>query len=1292
MKKRKNWLNIAVVMAIIFSLFSPISQTHGLTTAAAMIDLADPVVEDGKVTLTWKTILSVQNQSPETYQIIKNDETLDVEPTLISNEILGENAVKTYEYIDQATAEDEVYVYSIKGQQGDVELTSAAKTVSVYIEDNQSSQEESEEPVEEAKEEKAETTEPSDGSQEQPASEKDSASTEEPTKSVGEEVTLDNPNLEKIIREQLPKPEGALLKEDLEKLTFLNVNDRLGDIDSLKGLELAVNLQHLIIEDVSISDISALENLTNLTELRLNSLPLENIDSLLMLPLLEKVQIGNLEMDLGPSEVLRDLSHRGTQIEVLDDSKSFLLNVYRITESSAQVSWGMYGSGKVDQYTLSVNGDVIATLEGDVYEYHLTGLKPSSTYNIKVSALGAGSVMAENEFSFNTLASPLGEKVTISDSNLEAAIKEELGLDRELYTSDMERLTALFAPGMEIESLDGLEDAVNLDHLVIYDNNIEDLAPLKSLTKLIILDIGDNPVSDSSIFKNLKELANLDVSYTEFEDFTFLKELPSLQAVYLYGNLQIEDHAPSIEVLEYLRSKGVEVNYDFDENVNMEIYTDFVNESKIGISWDYWTEEEDDYSYPDQYVLSVDGVEKEIEGETNSEIFTDLKPETEYSFKVKAYQEGKLIGKAALTVKTAQLPSGEIIHFPDKKLEKALKERLGLDRDIQESDMLTLISIDLSSAGIKNLSGMEKAVNLEDLSLWDNNIKDLSPLGGLTHLMSLDLDGNPITDLKPLTGLSNLFALFLSNTGIKDFASLNNLSGLMYLTLSNNGIGSIPDLSGLKSLEILELSSNDITSLKGLEGLSNLMMLTIESNPVSDFSALSKMKLLYLDASYTDMQNLKWAADLTQLEGLAVAGNNLNDISPLKNLKNLSMLMANDNQISDIGVLLDLEKLEYVTLFNNEGLDLTDGSEAMKIIEQLLAKGVFVEYENFDEGMLYFDSITSTSNTIDVSWTYEGEEEVEEYQLYLNGELIGNTDPSEPFFTFEGLESGKEYEIAVEAWSGEEFIDYAFAYVWTLSEDLNFTDISTSASSIEAFWDYTGNEELSGYNVYLDGEFLEFVDAETNNYRFEELMPRTSYTLALEAVNTEESVVSFTSTEVQTDSDSAVKFVDAAATENTIEAYWEYTGSELDEYSLYLDGELAVTLDPEESFYEFTGLREGTDYEISIEAILDGEVVAFDSLLISTEKAEEEDGGTVPGKNPGKGGTPEKDKGKTGSPAKDQNVKDNKPAKQTVKNTKSGKKLPNTATNMYNILALGLTLLFAGSMLMLWHSRRKKLV
>lgn len=94
-----------------------------------------------------------------------------------------------------------------------MELTSTAKTVSVYIEDNQSSQEESKEPVEQAAEKSAETAEPSEGSQEQPASEQDSVPAEEPANIDAEEVILDNPNLEKIIREQLPKPEGALLKK-----------------------------------------------------------------------------------------------------------------------------------------------------------------------------------------------------------------------------------------------------------------------------------------------------------------------------------------------------------------------------------------------------------------------------------------------------------------------------------------------------------------------------------------------------------------------------------------------------------------------------------------------------------------------------------------------------------------------------------------------------------------------------------------------------------------------------------------------------------------------------------------------------------------------------------------------------------------------------------------------------------------------------------------------------------------------------------------------------------------------
>ncbi|WP_162272021.1 hypothetical protein [Cytobacillus oceanisediminis] len=49
---------------------------------------------------------------------------------------------------------------------------------------------------------------------------------------------------------------------------------------------------------------------------------------------------------------------------------------------------------------------------------------------------------------------------------------------------------------------------------------------------------------------------------------------------------------------------------------------------------------------------------------------------------------------------TKKPPSGKVIYFKEK-IYKAIKEALGLDRDIQKSDMLGLISLDFVDHPLK---------------------------------------------------------------------------------------------------------------------------------------------------------------------------------------------------------------------------------------------------------------------------------------------------------------------------------------------------------------------------------------------------------------------------------------------------------------------------------------------------------------------------------------------------------------------------------------------------------------
>ena len=58
-------------------------------------------------------------------------------------------------------------------------------------------------------------------------------------------------------------------------------------------------------------------------------------------------------------------------------------------------------------------------------------------------------------------------------------------------------------------------------------------------------------------------------------------------------------------------------------------------------------------------------------------------------------------------------------------------------------DMATLTRLSASSAGIRNLIGLESAANLTRLFLSSNSITDISPLAGLTNVSALDLMGQP---------------------------------------------------------------------------------------------------------------------------------------------------------------------------------------------------------------------------------------------------------------------------------------------------------------------------------------------------------------------------------------------------------------------------------------------------------------------------------------------------------------------------------------------------------------------
>ena len=133
-------------------------------------------------------------------------------------------------------------------------------------------------------------------------------------------------------------------------------------------------------------------------------------------------------------------------------------------------------------------------------------------------------------------------------------------------------------------------------------------------------------------------------------------------------------------------------------------------------------------------------------------------------------------------------PSPDEVVIPDVALrtliEKALKKNPGAA--ITQAEMNTLEILQGDTLGIRSLSGLETATNLQYLRLNSNEISDLRPLANLDRLQVLSLNSNEISDLRPLANLTQLRGLYLALNEISDLRPLTALTHLISLYVQLN--------------------------------------------------------------------------------------------------------------------------------------------------------------------------------------------------------------------------------------------------------------------------------------------------------------------------------------------------------------------------------------------------------------------------------------------------------------------------------------------------------------------------
>ena len=188
--------------------------------------------------------------------------------------------------------------------------------------------------------------------------------------------------------------------------------------------------------------------------------------------------------------------------------------------------------------------------------------------------------------------------------------------------------------------------------------------------------------------------------------------------------------------------------------------------------------------------------------------------------------------------------AGSPVNLPDPLL-RAVIERM-LDKSpgtpISQAEIATLTYTPSGSwsLGIRDLTGLEFAVNFTHLDLRDNSLTDISALAGLTKLIQLALGNNSIMDISPLAGLSTLEWLVLDDNSFSDISALAKLTALKQLVLGNNVISDISPLQNLTDLRLLYLEENNIKDISPLSGLMDLKEVQISGNSISDLSPLAE--------------------------------------------------------------------------------------------------------------------------------------------------------------------------------------------------------------------------------------------------------------------------------------------------------------------------------------------------------------------------------------------------------------------------------------------------------------------
>lgn len=244
-------------------------------------------------------------------------------------------------------------------------------------------------------------------------------------------------------------------------------------------------------------------------------------------------------------------------------------------------------------------------------------------------------------------------------------------------------------------------------------------------------------------------------------------------------------------------------------------------------------------------------------------------------------------------------------------------------------DLKKLEFLRLSHNNIEDVTPLKDLTNLKHLYISHNRIADVSSLGKLRDLVDFDISINYIADASVAKNYSKLNLFNAVRNKITDISYLDTITGLKILNVKKNNVNNIDSIKDLVGLEVLNLEDNkNVSAIKVIKNLTKLKELNLNNCGIDDadvtgdiFAGLTKLTELNLNNN--SLRSIDFIKNSNELENLYLDNNKLTSLEALKDMNKLKSLRFSGNDVVSIAPLAGHTALEELKFSNNKVEDVS---------------------------------------------------------------------------------------------------------------------------------------------------------------------------------------------------------------------------------------------------------------------------------------------------------------------------------------------------------------------------------